>query len=245
MTCQPTAAGKKRKLPFRLQSRRSSCRWRQLLGTLAPARRLQKRRFGEKPGRRRKQQDRKLPFFVVMEKWKIRKGTMKFKYLVCRVLYQSLAFPCGVWKKGKPFLEYKGRVLVDYSHSKHAKTRTDFVQRPAALIQSELFIMTGNSSGLDPTPKRNHRAEVGRGILADCHFLVDPTLKQIYSAEVRYSKRRHANCSPPTTTTTQTTTTTYTVLGPDGFAAGKKGFYWGLNEISLDCPLGVLSSFVN
>ncbi len=25
-------------------------------------------------------------------------------------------------------------------------------------IQSELFIMTGNSSGLDPTPKRNHKA---------------------------------------------------------------------------------------
>ncbi len=64
-------------------------------------------------------------------------------------------------------------------------------------IQSELFIMTGNSSGLDPTPKRNHRAEVSRGILPDCHFLVDPTPKQIYSAEVRYSKRRHANCFPP------------------------------------------------
>ncbi len=57
--------------------------------------------------------------------------------------------------------------------------------------------MTGNSSRLDPTPKRNHRAEVSGRILADCHFLVDPTLKRIYSAEVRYSKRRHANCSPP------------------------------------------------
>ncbi len=57
--------------------------------------------------------------------------------------------------------------------------------------------MTGNSSRLDPTPKRNHRAEVSGRILADCHFLVDPTPKRIYSAEVRYSKRRHANCSPP------------------------------------------------
>ncbi len=75
-----------------------------------------------------------------------------------------------------------------------AKTRTDFLQRPAALIanvknskeknyseiQSELFIMTGNSSGLDPTPKRNHRAEVSGRILVDCHFLVDSTQKRIY-----------------------------------------------------------------
>ena len=82
--------------------------------------------------------------------------------------------------------------------------------------------MTGNSSRLDPTPKKKLRAEVSGRILADCHFLVDPTPKRIYSAEVRCSKRRHANCSPPTTTTTPTTTT-YTVLGPDGFAAGKKG----------------------
>ncbi len=79
--------------------------------------------------------------------------------------------------------------------------------------------MTGNSSGLDPTPKRNHRSEFIGRILADCHFLVDPTPKRIYSAEVRYSKRRYTNCSPPTTTTTPTTT--YTVLGTDGFAAGK------------------------
>ncbi len=57
--------------------------------------------------------------------------------------------------------------------------------------------MAGNSSGLDPTPKKIHRAEVSRRILADCHFLVDPILKQIYSAEVRYSRRGHVNCSPP------------------------------------------------
>ncbi len=65
-------------------------------------------------------------------------------------------------------------------------------------ILSELYIMSGNSSGLDldPTPKRNHRAEVSGRILADCHFLVDPTPKRIYSVEERYSKRRHANCSP-------------------------------------------------
>ncbi len=37
--------------------------------------------------------------------------------------------------------------------------------------------MTGNSSGLDPTPKRIHRAEVSGRILADCHFLVDSTPK--------------------------------------------------------------------
>ncbi len=56
-------------------------------------------------------------------------------------------------------------------------------------ILSELYIMSGNSSGLDldPTPKRNHRAEVSGRILADCHFLVDPTPKRIYSAEERYS----------------------------------------------------------
>ncbi len=44
-------------------------------------------------------------------------------------------------------------------------------------IQSELFIMTGNSSRLDHTPKRNHRVEVSGRILGDCHFLVDPTPK--------------------------------------------------------------------
>ncbi len=37
--------------------------------------------------------------------------------------------------------------------------------------------MTGNSSGLDSTPKRNHRAEVRGKILADYHFLVEPTPK--------------------------------------------------------------------
>ena len=56
--------------------------------------------------------------------------------------------------------------------------------------------MAGNSSGLDPTPKKIHRVKVSRRILADCHFLVDPILKQIYSAEVRYSRRGHVNCSP-------------------------------------------------
>ena len=46
--------------------------------------------------------------------------------------------------------------------------------------------MTGNLSGLDPTPKRIHKAEVSRRILADRHFLVDPSSKPIYSAEERF-----------------------------------------------------------
>ncbi len=95
--------------------------------------------------------------------------------------------------------------------------------------------MTDNSSILDPTPNRNHREGVSGIILADCHFLVDPTPKGSYSAEVRYSKMRHANCSPPTTTTTPTTptTTTYTDLGPDGFAEGKNHFFLTAAEPSV------------
>ncbi len=71
---------------------------------------------------------------------------------------------------------------------------------------------------------------------------MDPTPKQIYSAEVRYSKRRHTNCSLPHNNNVTTPTTTYTVLGPDGFAAGKKETISGktskLPTWNSDCLVG-------
>ncbi len=84
-------------------------------------------------------------------------------------------------------------------------TRTDFVQRPAAALKRL------ETDTLDPTPKRNL---VKERRIPPWRILWVGKRDDITQPKV------DIKLLPPPTTTRRTT---HTVLGPDGFAAGKKG----------------------
>ncbi len=96
---------------------------------------------------------------------------------------------------------------------------------------------------MDPTPKRNLVKE--RQILKD---LDRSHPEENYGWEIRGREQttRDDQTSPPPTTTT-TTRTTLTVLGPDGFAAGKnkQGYqktYWPNQELATKINAAVTLS---
>ncbi len=83
------------------------------------------------------------------------------------LLHQRLQVVGVLLHAGEQVVEQRGALIVSAYNKNRLCSKTCGIdnmvknsKEKTTLIQSELFIMTGNSSGRDPTPKRNHRAEV-------------------------------------------------------------------------------------